>query len=324
MGKLKRLFSVLLIFTVVLNLVACKSNKSGNSSQSNKKTAVVEKKECPLLWRTTDPEGREIYFFGTIHLGDKSNKEVLNRLQPYLKKCDALAVEFDTEAYQKDISKQQSDLKMFIYEDGTTVEDHISKELYTKMKEFLKKEHKYSKYYEYLSPAFWEMIISQILAEKSGLSLKKAMDTLLIKDAYSAKRKVLEVESSDLQYHLIAGIPDEYYTVAIQSELDNSDEFPDKIKTLHSKWLKGDQEDIIKFLEQDEYENLTEEEEKLVEKYDKVMVSERNRGMAKKAMEYIESGKTVFFAVGTMHFLGDDGIVALLKKEGFKFERVYY
>ena len=325
MKNVKRIFSLFLVLILLSGAVSCKGkSSSSDTSKKEKKADSSSKANCPLLWRATDEEGREIYFFGTIHIGDKNNKEVLKRLKPYLEKCDALAVEFDTEAYEKDLKQQQSDLQLFIYEDGTTVEDHISEELYTKMKDFLKDEKQYNRMYEYCSPALWEMLISQNLAEKSGLSFKKAMDTLLLKDAYSANREILEVESANMQYRLIAGVPDEYYSIAIKSELEKQDDYINSIKTLHKKWLKGDQKDIMEFLEKDEYEGLTEEEKKQVEDYNRVIVVERNLAMAQKAQEYVESGKKVFFAVGTMHFLGDDGIVELLKQEGFKFERVYY
>ena len=68
---------------------------------------------------------------------------------------------------------------------------------------------------------------------------------------------------------------------------------------------------------------LDEETRTIVDEYNKKLIDERNVGMAKAAEEYIESGDTVFFAVGSGHMLGDAGIVNLLKNDGYKVERIY-
>lgn len=53
------------------------------------------------------------------------------------------------------------------------------------------------------------------------------------------------------------------------------------------------------------------------------MLTDRNKGMADKAEEYMNDGKKVFFMAGAAHMYGDDGIVQLLKDRGYTVERVY-
>ncbi len=83
--------------------------------------------------------------------------------------------------------------------------------------------------------------------------------------------------------------------------------------------ITGDEASLSKLLYGDTEtdEELNDGQNKSVEEYQKAMYTDRNAGIAKKAESCIEGGKSVFFAVATAHFLGDDGIVKLLTDKGY-------
>ena len=58
--------------------------------------------------------------------------------------------------------------------------------------------------------------------------------------------------------------------------------------------------------------------------YNKAMLDDRNQGMAQAALSYLQSGDTVFLAVGTAHMLDEMGLVQLLTDAGCTVERVDY
>ena len=49
----------------------------------------------------------------------------------------------------------------------------------------------------------------------------------------------------------------------------------------------------------------------------KTLFVDRNAAMAQSVLEYLKGSKTVFFVVGAGHMIGDDGIIARLKKAGY-------
>ena len=59
------------------------------------------------------------------------------------------------------------------------------------------------------------------------------------------------------------------------------------------------------------------------EYYDK-LIKERNINMTKTIEGYIDGGQRVFVLVGAFHYCGDDGINALLTKDGYTVTQVYY
>ena len=70
------------------------------------------------------------------------------------------------------------------------------------------------------------------------------------------------------------------------------------------------------------YSLTLDEEKKLYEDYQNAMLIDRNTGMAAKAEEYLQSGKSVFLAVGAGHMVSDKGLVQLMKDKGYTVERV--
>ena len=321
---MKRITAILLAVIFLFIGGAC-TKQAGKKTENKGKseTETSENSALPLLWHATDKSGREIYFFGTIHVGDNRNKKVLNRLKPILKKCDALAVEFDLVSYSKNLAQQAEDITAFLYKDGTTVRDHISAELYENLKNRLTDANLYNEYYDYYNLGLWFQLVDQAVIAESKLSTDNGMDGLLIKNAKSEKREILEVESSTFQNNLMASTPEDYYILSLEDEMEKKGESAKELKMLYDIWLEGDEEKLNEIcLAEDEIEGLTEEEEKIIDDFNRLLIDKRNIDMAAKAKEYMRNGKTVFFAVGASHFLGENGIKALLEKDGFKFERI--
>ena len=80
------------------------------------------------------------------------------------------------------------------------------------------------------------------------------------------------------------------------------------------------------------YDSMTDEElaeyedqKDLIEEYNTAMSYDRNEGMLKVAIDYLESGETVFYAVGLAHLLDDvSGLVNALRDAGYTVELVQY
>ena len=69
---------------------------------------------------------------------------------------------------------------------------------------------------------------------------------------------------------------------------------------------------------EEEYKNL----EEMSDKYNKSLLNDRNVGMAETAIEYLESGKTVFYVVGLAHFIDEANIIDYMKNLGYEINRV--
>ena len=71
-------------------------------------------------------------------------------------------------------------------------------------------------------------------------------------------------------------------------------------------------------------DSINAELEKIRIEYVTAMEINRNKGMLNKAIEYLESGDTVFYAVGLAHLIAEDGLVFTLRDAGYTVELVSF
>ncbi len=95
--------------------------------------------------------------------------------------------------------------------------------------------------------------------------------------------------------------------------------------------VKGDEQALTELMAEDEIDDsdMTKQEkqelEKLLNEYNTAMSYNRNKGMLEAAAERLESGETVFYAVGLAHLLDtQNGFVKDLREAGYTVELVEY
>ena len=282
----------------------------------------------PLLWRVTDDDGHTLYLFGTIHVGDKRNNAVLERVSPLLESCDALAVEFDVVAYEGNLQQLTRDMMQYVLTDGSVVSDYMPEEMYQTTYDLLQKAGLMPSVFEQYNLAWWsQMVQSAMLEVYADLDVNKGMDRLLIRHAYDKEIPVLDVESAQFQMTLLNSFDNELYLLQIEHELQQIETYNDDTNMLYELWLSGDRDAFWSFIANefdDDAESYTEEQLALMEDYNYRLVDERNLGMRDKAIEYLNSGETVFFAVGAAHMANETGLVQLLIDAGYTVEQIAY
>ena len=323
------LISVLVIIPVLFT--SCESTTSESLSSTitieDTTTTNPEKEESypkneVAMWEVTSKDtDAKLYLMGSIHAAKPDTFPLRKEITDAFEKSDYLAVEANIKEFEKDVSAQLETAQKCIYSDGSKIYDHISKDTYEKAKAFLLSEKQYAEVYDMYSPFMWSSLIENALVLKSDIAIDEGVDYTLIGLAEDAGKEVLEVESMDFQLDMSLGFPDELYDIMINETIDNADAYPQELNDLYSSWHSGDLEKFIEEFDE-EPENLTDEQKQLYEDYNKQMLTDRNIGMANKAAQYLSENKNVFFVVGFMHMIGDDGIVELLKDKGFTVKRV--
>ena len=337
---MKKLTSIILALVLLLSLFAGCSDKTAPTSAPETKTPapVPETTKAPsnagsadvhpMLFHVTGENGQEMYLFGTIHVGDERNSAALQKLTPFLDGCDALAVEFDIVAYEKDTAAQTRAVQQFILTDGTTVDQHMPAELFAQASELLGKAKLMPNLMKYYNLSMWSQLVEQAaLLTTTSLDVNAGMDRQLIEYCYGKKLPVRDVESADLQYGLLASFSDELNLLLIENTLKHLDEYGAQVDELYSVWTKGNYDDILAVLNSEDEaqeEEMTEAQKALVEAYNNKMLTQRNLGMRDKAVEWLKAGDKVFFAVGAAHLVDEDGLVELLRAAGYTVEQVKY
>lgn len=282
----------------------------------------------PMLFHVSDENGREAYLFGTIHVGDERIYTVLDKLTPYLDDCSALAVEYDVVAYESDYAAQMQGIQYFLLNDGTKASDHMPKELFEKVSALVSEAGLIPQLWEPYNLSWWSQLVEQAaLMTRTDYDVETGMDRTLIRHCNDKKIQVRDVESANFQYGLLSSFSDELNLLMIRSTLENLDEYQAGIDELYNGWLEGDYDKLSILLtgEMDsEAEDMTEEERALMADYYDKLLTQRNLGMRDRAVEWLEAGDKVFFAVGAAHLVGEDGLVELLRAAGYTVEQLRY
>ncbi len=298
-----------------------------------------EEKATPLFYHITGEDGQEMWLLGTIHVGDERTAYLPQEIYDAFAASDALALEIDSEAFEKqseedeEIQSQISDA--YYYGDGTSTKDHVGEELYEDALKYMKASGNYNMNAPYLKPSMWSNSIENFyLRQGYALTSEQGVEERLTKLAHDQDKEIREVESSLFQIRMLTGWSEELHKVLLEDSLEiDALEYIADVQELYELWCAGDEAALREELSDEvDTSELTEEElaeyeeqKHLIEEYNKAMSYDRNDGMLKVAIDYLESGETVFYAVGLAHLLNNvNGLVDALRDAGYTVELVQY
>lgn len=275
-----------------------------------------------LLWKVTNGNNT-LYLLGSIHIGIPEMYPFHKHVKDAFKQADSLWVEVnllsgDQEAMNYFVSKQ-------IYTDGTSLQDHISKETYEKLEKVSAKLNLPTNAFDALQPwaiatnlALFTLVDSpEEIAEASAFGI----DTYLTASALLSGKPVQELEGIKFQADLLGNVPadeqEKELNEVLDSMLDSSfDELKlsEHFKQAQLQWVNGDLNEFSKsFLISETNDGSR-------------ILGERDKNMANKLAELLEAegATTHFVVIGAAHFVTKDLIIDQLKQKGYTVEFVDY
>lgn len=294
------------------------------SPSPSKNTAEV----TPALYKVTGKNGKgTLYLFGSIHVGDESMYPLPDAVMQAYSNSDALAVEYDILADMND-GALEAYYEAILYARGKTIESEIGEELYTAAVSILQENGLYNVAYDYYKPILWNDLFSLIASEEAGLSSEYGIDRHFLELAHLEDKEVLEVESMQMQLEMMLNFPDRLQVLMLNDNVEDYADAGESLKETFENWKRGTIDEMTgssSIYVPPKYVDFSKSEvEELYTEYYTKMITERNEGMAQKAMAYMAENKTVFFVVGEGHMGGEGGIVQLLKDAGYSVDRVNY
>lgn len=295
-------------------------NVTGNHDAEGAPETTV----TPLFYHVTDAEGNEMWLLGTIHVGDERTGSLPQEIYDAFDASDALAVEINLNSIT-DESYTAEMLNAYFYDDARTISDYIDAGLYETALLALRASGSYTQQMEYMKASLWENIISQsYISRGRKLTSSKGVDQRLLDRAEADGKEILEVERFEDQFYLMISYSNELQELLLRETLNEGYyAYMESLTELYELWCEGDEAKLIAALTE-QVEAIPPEEQALYEEYTKAMETDRNAKMLQVAQEYLQSGKTVFYAVGLAHLLGETGLVEGLRAAGYTVELVPY
>jgi uncharacterized protein YbaP (TraB family) len=293
-------FISLCIFAVFAFFFSCNSSKSVATNDKAPKLAKS------LLWKIT---GKEIqkpsYLYGTIHL--TCNYKYTDKLKKAFDETDRLVLEID----MANPNLQKDMMKHLFMEKGKTIESLMSEEDYKTLATFFKEQVGMDmKFFNTMKP----LAITSTITQKMAMCENgTAYETEFTKVAKEQKEEIIGLETIGDQMKVFDQIP-----------------YEDQLKSLVEMATGGMEESKKAFDEMTAHYN-NEDLEGLMSvtlkqgieaDFKESLVDQRNRNWIP-LIEQITKEAPAFIGVGALHLPGEQGVINLLRKQGYTVEPVY-
>ena len=256
------------------------------------------RKSDPLMWVYEGPNG-PTYLVGSVHIGVSIDKHLPPVVLKALDRSKRFASEADVMSASGAIAARSA------LPDGRTLKDELGEETYAKLEKLMGGNmHSYRRF----KPFFIVSTLAPLLMpEGSDLGM---MDVFLEQRAQMHNQEIGYLESAELQLDLL----EESMSAEVLKEMiDDFDNQKVVMKDMLVSYLKGDIEALEKsFDEQAQAADATRYE---------ALLYKRNENWIPTLKKIADAGDG-FVVFGAAHAFGDRGVLELMKKEGYTFERV--
>lgn len=260
-----------------------------------------------FMWEVQN-NGNTVYLVGSMHIADDSFYPLRPEFEQAFAEADYLGVEIDL-SKAADEEQQNMIMKLGMYQDGTTLKDHVSKETYAKVGDILEQNGMKRDALDAFKPWVVETTISSLKSVMAGYEATEGIDLYFIQKALERKIPIVELESYESQLSMFDQFSKELQEKNLNAALDNFDVLDDGVDQMADMWKKGDEKALLELTN-----SMAGDAE-----YNKAMLIDRNIGMADKIDGYLKSDKKseYFIVVGAAHYLGEHGVIKLLEDKGY-------
>jgi hypothetical protein len=262
--------------------------------------------EKSLLWKISgNGLNKPSYLFGTIHLTCDTSLDAntLNALEA----TEQLYLELDMD----DKSIQMQMMKLMMMKDGAKLSTLLSPEDFKILDEFMKKNLNMS---VKLFDSFKPFMISSMLFPKMLDCKSQSVESELMKITKEQNEEIFGLEKAEDQMKVFDEI----------SYQDQADELLKTVKDNLEKDKKEFQEMITIYQNKDiegMLKMMSDSDNKITSENQDILLNDRNKNWIP-IMVKIMKDKPTFFGVGAGHLAGEEGVIKLLRKKGYKVEAV--
>jgi uncharacterized protein YbaP (TraB family) len=200
-------------------------------------------------------------------------------------------------------------LSLAIYNDGTTLKEHITTAAYAKAESFCKERNYPLEQYQFFKPAFFVMTLTVSEMNKIGADPQKGIDNFFKEKAMQDGKATGSLETVDQQISLLTSMDASLGSDQILESIEELKQIEVMLGELLAVWRKGDEAKM---------EELYIKDLKLYPKLYQTLIVDRNNKWVRNIEGYLNGSGNTMVVVGAAHLVGADSLVNLLRKRGYK------
>lgn len=261
-----------------------------------------------LLFEITHKDmAKPSYIFGTIHAICPTDMLPMEKFAPYLDKTEELILEVDLD----DPAQVASMAKGVMMPDGKTFKQYLTPEQYAKVDEMVKDHLGLTA--DMVATVKPGLLMIMVLSSKKAIGCAMdGYDKALMKEAVAKKKPVTGLETAEMQIAFldtksVEQQAKELYTMALDPQRAVTD-----LKKMTEIYKQQDAEKLLAASS-----SQMEADPTFVTK----LLDERNAAWISKLDKAVKS-KPTFIAVGAAHLGGKNGVISLMRANGYSFKAI--
>jgi uncharacterized protein len=264
--------------------------------------------ENSLLWKIS---GKDLptpsYLYGTIHLIGKDDFFLTDSTRAAIDRAQLVTFEINMEDMMNLPAQLGLMMKSFM-SDGKTLRDLITEEEYALVKAHFDKMGLPLFLFEKMKPMFLTVFASMDMSPDAMSSGEMVSYEMKIMDiAKQQKKKMDGLETAEYQMSMFDSIPYEAQAQMLVESIKSADAGSDEMEEMVKLYKNQDINGMVTMMRADE---------EGVGGYEDLLLVTRNKNWIP-VMGEMMMKEPAFFAVGAGHLGGENGVVALLRKEGY-------
>ncbi|MGR8935669.1 MAG: TraB/GumN family protein [Gammaproteobacteria bacterium] len=268
----------------------------------------------PLLWKISDKNNR-VYLLGSFHLLKASDYPLASSVQKAFDAAGKVYFEVSPEAMRNPELAGKLMLQRGMFSGDKTLQQSLKPATWKQFVNYCTARNMSPENFQKFEPWFLTLVLSLAEMQKAGLQPEFGLDRYFAERAKTVGKNTGGLETPEQQVALLDGMNAEEQEQSLSQILAESEHMQQDLEELHRLWRNGDADHLWQFSKQQMAQS--------PQFYRRVFVA-RNKAWLPKIAALLQDAtqNTVLVVVGSMHLLGEDGLVSLLKKQGYQVNRV--
>ena len=285
---------------VIVVLLICFGMAGCHAQQEHSFT--VQKNNNTLLWQVSGNGLKHPSFlFGTFHLLCKDDIHFSDPLKEAVKVSNEVYMELDMD----DPSTLLSGMLYMNMKDDKKLSDLYTPEEYKKLETYFTDSLNTPMImFQRAKPYF---LVALLYPKMMDCSSPSGVEEELLKIAKENKKEIKGLETMQFQASVFDSIPYEWQAKELLKNIDSFSTYKNEFDEMI---------ELYKNQELDSMQNMVGASEFGSDKFEDILLKDRNKKWVNELSEIMKN-ESVFVAVGAGHLSGDNGLINLLKKDGY-------
>lgn len=272
-------------------------------------SVLCKAEDKPLLWKVERDGQLNAYLFGSIHYAPENIYPLPAYVERAFSATTALAVELDITQISA-VETMQVLAGMAFLTPPETLKDRMGEALWQRLVEVCGDYTCAPEQFLSYQPWLASLQLTSVQLASSGYSESHGVDRHFLQSAHADDKPVVELETLEQQLRVFSTLSDSEQLELLTQALNDMSAGVEPLSAMIQSWRRGDQAGLTEQVLDGFVGN-----EQLQGLYQSIFV-QRNQAMLAKILR-AESGPW-FVVVGAGHMLGSEGLVAMLKKQGYQ------